>query len=528
MKSIKQIVFIVIMLSLIAAYTFVSAQESGNKNVVTQDRTLTAFNSINAGGAVNVFIQKGTSQSVKVETDENLMDKIITEVSNEILSITTKGIKNATKTNVYVTTTSLNSLTAHGAVDVDGQSLFEADEFAIDASGASSVKLDLDVNFLKSTISGASDVTLSGRATTHKIKVSGAGSLKAKGLVTDDAEYLLEGASDAFLNVTKNLSGETKGASDVKFIGDPETSVVTRTIKEDDAYVEWDEPYHDSTKVKIGGLNIEVYEGDDSVKVVVGNRELYVDEDGNVSLSRTKKRKFNGHWAGFDLGLNGYFMPDLKMSFPKETEYMDLQTTKSWAVHVNFYEQNIALSKNKKWGMVTGLGLNWNNYRFSMDTRLNSDSSELHGYIDQGISIRKSKLTALYFDIPLLFEFQTNSYMKKNSFHINVGMVMGVRLSSHTKKYYDEWNKEFTVTKYEPDYPDNGGYEPKYTATSPNYAKAKDFDDFYMNPFKWDATARIGWGFINLFATYSVNTLFKKDKGPELYPWTVGITLVNL
>jgi hypothetical protein len=525
MKSTKQIVFIVSLLTLIAVYTFAQGQESGNKNVITQDRQLPPFNSIDAGGAVNLMIQHGTSQEVKVETEENLMDKIITEVSNEILTITTKGMKNATKTIVYVTTTSLKSLTAHGAVDVDGQSLFEADEFTLDASGASSVKLDLDVNYLKSTVSGASDVTLSGRVTTHKIRVSGAGSLKAKGLVTDDADYIVEGAGDAFLNVTKNLSGETKGAADVKFIGDPETSAVTRTINEDDAYVEWDEPYHDSTKVKIGGLNIEVYEGDDSVKVVVGNRELYVDEDGNVSMTRNKKKKFNGHWAGFDLGLNGYFMPDFKMSFPKETEYMDLRTTKSWAVHVNFYEQNIALSKNKKWGMVTGLGLNWNNYRFSMDTRLNSDSSEIIGYVDKGISIRKSKLTSLYFDIPLLFEFQTNSYMKKNSFHFATGMIMGVRLSSHTKKYYDEWNKDFEVTQYNPA---TDSYETVYTATSPDYAKAKDFDDFYMNPFKWDATARIGWGFINLFATYSVNTLFKKDKGPELYPWTVGITLVNL
>jgi hypothetical protein len=507
-------------------FTVAYSQESGNKNVVTQDRQLSSFNAIDVGGAVNLMIQKGESQSVKIETDENLLDKITTEVSDEILKIGSKGIKNATKTNVYVTTTILKALNAHGAVDVTGESLFEADEFTIEGSGASSVKMALDVNYLKSTISGASDVTLSGRAKVHKISVSGAGSLKAKGLVTEEADYLVEGAGDAFLNVTKNLKGETKGAGDVKFIGDPETNAITRTEKMDkDASVEWSEPYNDSTKVKIGGLNIEVYEGDDSVKVVVGNHELYVDEDGNVSLSRCKKIKFNGHWAGFDLGLNGYFMPDFKMSFPKETEYMDLRTTKSWAVHVNFYEQNIALSKNKKWGMVTGLGLNWNNYRFSMDTRLNSDSSELIGYVDKGISIRKSKLTALYFDIPLLFEFQTNSYMKKNSFHFATGMVMGVRLSSHTKKYYDEWNKDFEVTLYNPA---TDGYETAYTATSPDYAKAKDFDDFYMNPFKWDATARIGWGFINLFATYSVNTLFKKDKGPELYPWTVGITLVNL
>jgi hypothetical protein len=526
MKFYRRLLLVLSLVLLAGIFTAAYTQESGNKNVVTQDRQLPAFHSIDAGGSVNVKIQKGTSQSVKIETDENLLNKITTEVSDDVLKVGSKGIKNATKTNVYITTTDLKSINAHGAVDVTGESLFEASEFTLETSGASSVKLDLDVSYLKSTVSGASDVTLSGRATKHKINVSGAGSLNAKGLVTEDADYVVEGASDAFLNVTKNLTGETKGAGEVKFIGDPETNAITRTEKMDnDSYVEWSEPYHDSTKVKIGGLNIEVYEGDDSVKVVVGNRELYVDEDGNVSLSRCKKIKFNGHWAGFDLGLNGYFMPDFKMSFPKETEYMDLRTTKSWAVHLNFYEQNIALSKNKKWGMVTGLGLNWNNYRFSMDTRLNADSSELQGYIDEGISIRKSKLTALYFDIPLLFEFQTNSYMKKNSFHFATGMVMGVRLSSHTKKYYDEWNKDFEVTQYNPA---NDSYETVYIATSPDYAKAKDFDDFYMNPFKWDATARIGWGFINLFATYSVNTLFKKDKGPELYPWTVGITLVNL
>lgn len=528
MKSTKQIVFIIGTLLLIGAYTFSQAQDEGDKNLITQERQLPPFHSVDAGGSVNVILQTGPVQVVKVEANEILLEKITTEVVNEILKIGSNDLKisKGSKTlNVYVTATTLKELTAHGATEVKGESLIESDEFVLDASGASSVKINLDVNLLKTTVSGASDVILSGRAKTHKLSTSGAASLNAKSLVTEDAEYMAEGASDVFLNVTKSLNGESKGASEVRYVGNPETHAITRTISEEDDSEDWNEPYQDSTKVKIGGLNIEVYEGDDSVKVIVGNRELYVDEDGNVSLSKKKKVKFNGHWAGFDLGLNGYFMPDFKMSFPKETEYMDLRTTKSWAVHINFYEQNIALSKNKKWGMVTGLGLNWNNYRFSMDTRLNADSSELIGYVDKGISIRKSKLTSLYFNIPLLFEFQTNSYHKKNSFHFNAGMVMGVRISSHTKKYYDEWNKDFEVTRYNTT---SDAYETVYTATSPDYSKAKDFDDFYMNPFKWDATARIGWGFINLFATYSVNTLFKKDKGPELYPWTVGITLVNL
>jgi len=519
-KRLKLLVGLLFFLSVVG----LNAQESGNKNVVTQEREVLAFKGIDAGGSLDVFLMKGESFLVKVETDENFQDKVTTEVNNDILKMKSKGIKNPTKLNAYITLPELIYLKAGGATNVTGESLFETDEMEIIVSGATSVKMDIDVEYLESATSGAADLTLSGKAGVHKVSVSGAGSLKAKSLVSEKATYTVSGAGDAFLNITGELEGTTSGAADVRYIGDPKTTVMTKKESPDKHSNYYTYSYPDSTKVKIGGLNIEVYEGHDSVKVVIGNRELHVDEYGNVRFGRTKKKKFNGHWAGFEMGLNGYFNSDYNMSFPKETEYMDLRTTKSWAVHINFFEQNISLAKNQKWGLVTGLGTSWNNYRFSKDTRLNADSSELIGYIDKGISIRKSKLTAWYFNIPLLFEFQTNRYHKKNSFHLAAGMVMGVRISSHTKKYYNEYNKTFDVILYNPD---TDNYETIGTYTSPNYSKEKSFDDFYLNPFKWDATVRIGWGFINLFATYSVNSMFKKDKGPELYPWTVGITFVN-
>ena len=498
------------------------SQEKGNKNIVTENRQLPSFTGIDIGGSLDVYILQTDEQSVRIETDGNLQDNVITTVSGNVLTIKSKGIKNPTKLNAYVHLHELIFLEAGGATDVKGEGLFKTDELKVIAHGAASVTLDMDVNYLETIVSGAADVKLSGRAVTHKTKVSGAGNVKAKSLITEKCTYNVSGAGDASLNVTNEITGETSGAGSVKYEGEPKSVIISKDGKSTGFYVK---EYYDSTKVKIGGLNIEVYEGDDSVRLVVGNRVLNIDENGNVNFGRCKRNKFNGHWAGFDMGINGYVDPDFKMSFPKETEYMDLRMTKSVAVYINFFEQNIALSKNQKFGMVTGLGINWNNYRFSKDTRLNADSSELIGYIDKGINIRKTKLTNLYLNIPLLFEFQTNSWHKKNSFHFGLGMVMGVRLSSHTKKYYDERNKEFDITKYNPA---TGKYETLFTAVSPDNSIVKNFDDFYMNPFKWDATVRIGWGFINLFATYSVNTMFKKDKGPELYPWTIGITFVNL
>lgn len=502
------------------------SQEKGNKTVTIEKRELPSFNSLDIGGALSVYIEISEEQEVIIETDENLQDNVKAEVKDGILFIKSSTIKNPTKLNAFIKMTDVEFIKASGATDVKSESLIVADELKIVASGATSVNLSVDVQYLESIVSGAADLTLSGKATTHQLEVSGAGSILAKSMVTSKSMYNVSGASDASLNVTDELIGEKKGAASISYIGNPMKSVIASGKSEKTTnYTVYSDNYYDSVKVRVGGIRVEVYEGDDSVRVVIGDRELRVDDEGNVRFGRTKRQRFNGHWAGFELGLNGYLNTDHNQSFPKEYEYLDLKMTKSIAVNINFFEQNVALSKNHKWGMVTGLGMEWHNYRWNRSTRLNQDSSFLIGYIDQGISIRKTKLTTFHLTVPVLFEFQTNNRHKKNSFHVGAGMVMGARLSSHTKKYYNELNKDFEITRYNPA---SDQYEVVYTATSPNYSKAKNYDDFFLQPFKFDATVRIGWGFINLYATYSVNQMFKKDKGPELYPWTIGITILNL
>lgn len=502
------------------------AQEKGNKKVTVEVRELPAFNSVDIGGSITVEIQLGETQEVRVETDENLQDNVSAKVSDGILFLKSNTLKNPTRLNAYITMTDIEFLKASGATDVKSVSLITADELKVVASGATSVDLGVEVEYLESIVSGAADLSLSGKAKTHKLEVSGAGSLKGKSLVTSKSIYHVSGAADASLNVTDELIGEKKGAADISYIGNPSTSITSSGKKDSGStYTIYADNYYDSVKVKVGGIKVEVYEGDDSVRVVVGNRELNVDDNGNVRIRRTKKQKFNGHWAGFEMGLNGYLNTDGNQSFPKEYEYMDLRTTRSLAVNVNVFEQNIALAPNQKWGLVTGLGLEWHNYFWSRQTRLNTDSSFLIGYIDRGVSEKTSKLTTFHLTVPVIFEFQTNNRHKKDSFHFGAGVVMGARLSSHMKKYYIDRNKDFEITRYNPA---SDSYEAAFLATSPGSAKTHTRDDFFLQPFKFDATVRIGWGFINLYATYSINQMFRKDKGPELYPWTIGITIVNL
>ncbi len=97
-----------------------------------------------------------------------------------------------------------------------------------------------------------------------------------------------------------------------------------------------------------------------------------------------------------------------------------------------------------------------------------------------------------------MLEFNSSNSRSK-TLHLAAGVLAGYKLTSKTKQ-------EFTLDGYE------------------YYVTRKD--DYNLNPFKLDATARIGYGDFTMFATYSLTTLFEKNKGPELYPFSVGVRIV--
>jgi hypothetical protein len=417
---------------------------------------------------------------------------------------------------VYITAPVLDRIELHGAATLETQGVLKGETLEIVVSGAADAEIAVDVNTLSTEASGAADLKLSGSAVNHSARVSGAATLNAKELESKYTDADVSGAGTAKVK-SEQVTGATSGAGEI-YANEEEWE----KTESDDVIIEYDED-EDTTIIKVPGDAIVIHESDDSGKVKIGNRVIIIDEDGDVTTRRYHKEKFNGHWAGFDIGLNGYVTPDFNMSFPKEYEYLDLRMEKSVAINLNFLEQNIPFGHSQKIGMVTGLGLSFNNYRFMKPTRLSMDSSYLIGYLDEDISIRKSKLSAMYLTLPVLLEFQTAPIYHKNGFHINAGMIIGARLCSHTKKYYNELNEPFSVTQYNPE---TGQYDVVYTSVSPENPKTHVYGDWFLQPFKFDATVRVGWNFLNFWATYSVNSMFRKDKGPELYPWSAGITLV--
>ncbi len=243
----------------------------------------------------------------------------------------------------------------------------------------------------------------------------------------------------------------------------------------------------------------------DTVKFKIGNQKVFIVEDKSDTTNRrdTSKDhdKFKIYWAGIGLGLNGYLNANNETKIPAGYNFLELNYPKSINVSLNFFEQKIPLWK-KHINIVTGMGADISNYRFeNKNYILQSSSNFTSAVYDSIVSFKKNKLSVIYLNVPLLLQFDTNPFSKNNkTVHLSAGVVGGLRLWSHTKQEYEIGGTTF---------------------------KPKTHDDFNLNPFRYSAMARIGYGNLDLYASYALNTMFKKNEGPQLYPFTVGITLIG-
>lgn len=215
-------------------------------------------------------------------------------------------------------------------------------------------------------------------------------------------------------------------------------------------------------------------------------------------LSKNKIHRFRGHWAGLTLGINNFGSKNFKLELPQEAENMELSTWKSWDFSINFVQFSFNLAAQRL-GIVTGGGFQWNNYRFSKDIQLLEDAGgKIIPTIDNYTNFKKNELTTCHFNIPFLLEYQMPIGRRK--FFVSGGVIGGVRLYTQAEQTIEN---DDTTNEIEID------------------------NDFQTDIFRYGVTFRIGYGILKLHATYQMTSLFKKDKGPEIYPFSVGLTLLS-
>ena len=461
--------------------TFLVAQ------TVTETRSVNKFSAINAGSIFKIELTQGEVNFLEIETEERFLENIETEVKKGVLHLNFKGSTRNATIIARITSPVIEKITLSGASSLKGLTVIESTDMELNLSGATSAELSVITETLKTIISGASNLRIDGVTDHHSANVSGASQLRAMDLETETTVVATSGASNARVMAKDYLEANASGTSSIRFDHEPASQKFTTT------------GMASINNIRTSGNAVIISDPADTTRIRLGGRDFLIIDDEKTKI-RTERRRagFRNNWSGFEMGINGYLTPDNSLSLTGDGEYIDLRYNKSVVVNLNFWQQSFPLVSNNL-GLVTGLGLGFNNYRFDNQTRIVYNREGLDFYEDTINSITKNKLTLTWINLPLLLEYQTQGRGYER-FHIAGGMIVGTRIGTHAKYVTDDAGKK---------------------------RKEKDYHDFHVPPFRFDLTGRIGWGRINLFATYSLNNLFKDDKGPELVPFSVGIRLVN-
>ncbi|MDA3868107.1 MAG: outer membrane beta-barrel protein, partial [Salinivirgaceae bacterium] len=218
----------------------------------------------------------------------------------------------------------------------------------------------------------------------------------------------------------------------------------------------------------------------------IGSKESNIHHekgDHNEEMG-TNSRSFESNFGGFEFGLNGYLTPENSFSLSEENRYLELEDSRSFEINLQLIDIAIPIVKDRI-GLVSGLGISWNNYRFENKTHvLQNDSSVLY-YDTINQDFNKNKLTTTYLMAPLALEFHFPSADKE--IWVLAGAFAELKMGSYVKHVTTDGDKE----------------------------KAKE--DFHLNTFRYGLRAQVGVNSWSIYCSYTMTPLFKKDEGPELY-----------
>lgn len=195
----------------------------GNGNVKVENRTISSFDAVYVSGNADLYVKEDSVFSVRIETDENLMEYIITELDGSTLKIRSKdgvNLKSSRSIKVFVSAPSFKHFKASGACDIFSENkITSSATIGIDISGASDVKMELMAPMVEAELSGAGSLTLSGQTKDFSVDGSGSTDINCFDLQTEYTDIELSGAGNANVFASVKLDVRVSGAADVRYKG---------------------------------------------------------------------------------------------------------------------------------------------------------------------------------------------------------------------------------------------------------------------------------------------------------------------
>ncbi|MCH2225990.1 MAG: DUF2807 domain-containing protein [Crocinitomicaceae bacterium] len=198
-----------------------------SQNITSKKYSLSDFQKIDVSGAMEIDISFSDKQEVMIDAPENFHQNMRVSVSSGQLKLGMKSGKYKMKDasiKVHIKMKKLDGVRISGASSITLNDNYQGEKLDINLSGAGFFEGSVDLASTSIEMSGAGNAKLKGKVKRANVELSGASSLSASKLTTDNLSIDLSGASNAKIDVKSNLNATASGASSLSYSGSPTVS----------------------------------------------------------------------------------------------------------------------------------------------------------------------------------------------------------------------------------------------------------------------------------------------------------------
>jgi hypothetical protein len=206
----------------------------------------------------------------------------------------------------------------------------------------------------------------------------------------------------------------------------------------------------------------------------------------NVMFS-WKKKPLKSHWSGIEFAFSDLDnLQDATLIFER-----------SYSVKLNISDFTVPLSHH--WLFVSGWGLDFSRYHFKGNIGLQEGKDGISSFVPDELNrdYESNKLIAYYITIPILLEYQ-KKVGSSRTFYLNGG-VEGL-IKYYSKSQLDIRTQERGLAKV-------------------------NYKNLNILPVNARFILRAGFNSFGIFGYYQPFSMFKNGKGPDIYPFGIGISL---
>ena len=228
----------------LACGSFTTDSVVGSGEVINQAIDVGSFNHVVLEGFGTVFIEQGQTESLSVQTDENILPLLDIRVRGKELILGVKRGLDVTPSHGIVfniTLQDLNQLTLAGSGAFEVGALESNDmtvslpgsgdinikkvigeKLVIDLNGSGNISIeDIDVKSIDTSLQGSGDIRLEGKSDRQKVRVAGSGNILAGDLETTAAEVSIPGSGNITVWTHDELAIRVNGSGDIRYYGQP-------------------------------------------------------------------------------------------------------------------------------------------------------------------------------------------------------------------------------------------------------------------------------------------------------------------